>query len=245
MANKNKRTKARRVKETKEAQHKKVVEKPIYKRPWIWIALVALVVAIVVPSAYQYNEQRQEELVREAAVWEGILPALESINISESAIKSKSFQLAASQENGEYDSAQVNIATDLRSIIATAMYDSENGWSCYQIGNEDGTHLYWSSLSPSDGNATMAAILGADGSISMAPLYDYLTDELKPEVSTGAAVEEAPETTPETTGEAVTDAPAETSTEPAVQEDAPAETTGEAAEEVGAATPAVPAAATL
>jgi hypothetical protein len=194
MANKNKRTKARREKEVKEAQHKKVVEKPIYKRPWIWIALVALVIAIVVPSAYQYNEQRQEEKVRETAVWDGILPTLESINVSESAVKNKTFEIVASQEGGEYDSAQIVITTDLRTIVATAMYDSENGWSCYQIGNEDGTHLYWSSLSSGDSNATQAAIFGADGSITMAPLYDYLTDELKPDISTGAAIEETPET---------------------------------------------------
>jgi hypothetical protein len=195
MANKNKRTKARRQKETKEAQHKKVVEKPIYRRPWIWIALAAIVIGIVVPSAYQYNQQRQADKAREVAVWEGIQPEFEAIGVSASAIKSKTFEIVSSQDDGNYDSARATVATDLRTLIAAATYDSENGWTCAQISNEDGSHLYWSSLSSGDEYATQAAVWGADGSISMQPLYDYLTDEQRPDISTGAAVEEAPETT--------------------------------------------------
>ncbi|MDR1042367.1 MAG: hypothetical protein LBL54_00500 [Clostridiales Family XIII bacterium] len=260
MANKNKRTKARRVKETKEAQHKKVVEKPIYKRPWIWIALAALVAAIVIPSAYQgYQQLKEDRAVAEAEasekaaleplIWDSVLAPLADMGIEESAITDKTFNIAASTEGGEYDYAQVSVITDVRTVVATAYYSppveeessdaaveatvSEGAWTCMQITNEDGSHIYWTLLNQGVENATQAAVFGEDGSITTQPLYDYTTDEPVPE-PTGAAIEPATETTgeavdpaPETTGEAASEAPPETTGE-AASEAAP-ETTGEAA----------------
>jgi hypothetical protein len=216
MANKNKRTKARREKEVKEAKHQKVVEKPIYKRPWIWIALAALVIGIVVPSVYQHNEQVKEERAAaaaeaaakkevEPAVWEGVLPALEGLGVTESAITEKSFDIRSSADNGTYDTAQVTMTTDVRTLVATTIYQSadtsgttdssielQGSWICTQLTNEDGSHIYWSYFNGGIENATQAAVYGADGNITMQPLYDYATDEPAEGAAaetTGAAVE--------------------------------------------------------
>jgi hypothetical protein len=231
MANKNKRTKARREKETKEAQRKKVVEKPIYKRPWIWIALAALVIGIVVPSAYQHNQQVQEERVAAAAeakakseaeplIWESVLTPLTDIGVTESAITDKSFDVRSTADNDQYDYAQVAITTDVRTILATAMYEGSDGtWTCTQLMNEDGSHIYWTYFNQGANNATQAAVMGEDGSITMQPLYDYHTDEQVTEPLTGPAVSGADAGT--------TGAAAETT-------GATAETSGAAVEEQGA-----------
>jgi hypothetical protein len=202
MANKNKRTKARRKKEVKEAQHQKVVEKPIYKRPWIWIALVVLVLGITVPSALQHNEQVKEEAkarqAREDAVWDSVLTPLDSLGITTSAIADKSFDVRLAESDDTYDTAQVTIATDVRTVVASCT--SSGAWQCTQVANEDGSHVYWSFMSAGAENATQAAVMTEDGSVTMAAIYDYATDEPVPDTTTGAAVEQA--TDAETTGAA-------------------------------------------
>ncbi|MDR1293298.1 MAG: hypothetical protein LBJ91_07900 [Clostridiales Family XIII bacterium] len=249
MANKNKRTKARREKETKEAQHKKVVEKPIYKRPWIWIALAALVIAIVVPSAYQYYQQLQDEKAAAAAeaeakealepdIWASVLTPLAEIGVEESAVTDKSFDIVASEEGGEYNYATITVTTDVRTLVAAATYyrfetgdddsasaaalESASGsWMCMQITNEDGSHIYWTVSNQGVENATQAAVYAEDGTQTYQPLYDYETDEPVPGSTTGAAVE----TAPETTGGAVTDEEAAPEATGEAVTDAPAEDT--------------------
>ncbi|MDR1495659.1 MAG: hypothetical protein LBS67_01895 [Clostridiales Family XIII bacterium] len=216
MANRNRRTKARREKEFKEAKHQKVVDKPIYKRPWIWIALAALVIGIVVPSAYQYNEQQKEARAEAAAeakakqeaeplVWESVLESLEKIGVTESAISEKSFDIRSTADNGEYDTAQVTFVTNVRTLIASALYQSgdivgtsdsavssdssQGSWLCTQITNEDNSHIYWTFFNQGVENATQAAVYGADGTITSQPLYDYVTDEPVAGAVTGSAVE--------------------------------------------------------
>ncbi|MDR3225440.1 MAG: hypothetical protein LBT52_03975 [Clostridiales Family XIII bacterium] len=192
MANKNRRTKARRVKEYKEEQHKKVVAKPIYKRPWIWIALAVLVLGIVVPSAYQHNKQVQEEAKITAAetkeqneaeplVWESIQTPLADLGISESAIIDKSFEAFRSITGGAIDNALVTITTDVRTLVAQATFASttdteDKDWICTLVTDETGQHTYWSYFAQGGTNATQAAVQGADGSITMAPIYDWRTD---------------------------------------------------------------------
>jgi hypothetical protein len=138
MANKNRRTAARREKERKEAQHKKVVEKPIYKRPWIWIALAALVLGITIPSAYQYNERVKEERAVAAAeaaakaeaeplVRESLTGPLEQLGITDSAIKDISYDLQASTTGGALDIAYTTITTDVRKIIAYSYFQAGTG----------------------------------------------------------------------------------------------------------------------
>ncbi|MDR2162757.1 MAG: hypothetical protein LBO70_02265 [Clostridiales Family XIII bacterium] len=194
MANKNKRTKARREKEIKEAKQKKVAEKPIHKRPWIWIALAALVIGIVVPSVYQHNKQVIEETEarqeRESLVWESVLTAMGEMGVTESAISGKSFDIRSSANNDTYDYALATVVTDVRTLVASSMYDStQNAWVCTQITNEDGSHIYWTYFNQGVENATQAAVVGANGAMEMQPIYDYATDEPVPGATTGAAVE--------------------------------------------------------
>jgi hypothetical protein len=203
MANKNKRTKARREKEVKEAQRKKVVEKPIYKRPWIWIALAALVIGIVVPSAWQYNEDLKKERAEAAAeaqakqeaeelIWESAQEPLSKIGVTESDVSSKTFEIRSTTDGGALDVAQATIVTDVRTLLASFIYDStENSWMCTQITNDDGSHIYWTYYDQGVENVTQTAVVGEDGTVSMQPLYDYVTDEIVPGASTGAAVEGA------------------------------------------------------
>jgi hypothetical protein len=230
MANRNRRTKARRVKEVKEAQRKKTVEKPIYKRPWIWIALAALVIAIVVPSAIQYNDKVTKERAAAAAeakakqeaeglIWESAQAPLSAIGVTESAITDKTFDINLTEGEDEFDTAQVRIVTDVRTVVASFVYGTtENAWICTQITNEDGAHIYWSYFNEGIENATQTALVSPDGSVSTQPLYDYFTDEYVPGAVTGAAVE--------TTGAAAAGA-AETATGAATGAE---ETTGAAAD---------------
>jgi hypothetical protein len=201
MANRNRRTKARRIKEVKEAQHKKTVAKPIYKRPWIWIALAALIIAIAVPSAIQYNDQVKKEQAAAAAeakaeqeaeelIWESAQAPLSAIGVTESAITDKTFDVNLTESEDEFDTAQVTIVTEVRTILASFVYDTTgSSWVCTQITNEDGSHIYWSYFNEGVENATQTALVSPDGSVSTEPLYDYLTDGLVPGAVTGAAVE--------------------------------------------------------
>jgi hypothetical protein len=241
MANRNKRTKSRREKEVKEAQHKKVAEKPIHKRPWIWIALAALVIGIVVPSAYQYNEKvkseretaRLEQEAKQAVepiVWDAVLAPLAEMGVSESAITNKSFDIGSTAGNGELDFAQVSITTDVRTIVAAVLYQSQSTveidgstdgavsepasqWMCLQITNEAGDHVYWT--------------IYQDESQQM---YNYFTDEALP---TGPAIQ-SPDTTDaavETSGDAVeTSGDAVETSGDAVETTTPDAATGPAAE---------------
>jgi hypothetical protein len=226
MANKNKRTKARREKEIKEAKHQKVVAKPIYKRPWIWIILAALVLGITVPSVYQYSKQSREEAEarqeRESAVWESVLEPLGSIGVTESAVKSKSFDIRSSANNDTYDYAQVTAATDVRTLVATLVYEATaSSWTCTQITNEDGSHIYWTYFNQGVENPTQAATVDENGTMTQQPLYDYVTDEPVPGATTGAAVEAptgaAVETPTDAAVEAPTDAAVEAPTGAAVE----------------------------
>jgi type II secretory pathway pseudopilin PulG len=233
MANKNRRTAARREKERKEAQHKKVVEKPIYKRPWIWIALAALVLGITVPSVYQYSERVKEERVAAAAeaaakaeaeplVRESLTGPFEQLGITDSAIQDISYDLQASTTGGALDIAYTTITTDVRTIIAYSYFQEGTDATVTSDSalDEEATaalaedtwvcaeifnedYTHIYWSSMSDGVSQAYVYDSSTGSYTLQPLYDYVTDEEIPTPETTDSAIDTTDSAIETTDSAV------------------------------------------
>jgi hypothetical protein len=95
----------------------------------------------------------------------------------------------------ETDSATSESATDTETDSATSDAAADapaeppaNTWICQMVTSESGEHIFWSYFAQGQQNATQAAVMGADGSIFMQPLYDFKTDKLVPGATTSPAV---------------------------------------------------------